>query len=65
VRAAFHDWRDALAVATGAAQVTGIRRRVVRDRVALVWRIVEPTPIPAGLGPGHARQACPICAVAA
>jgi hypothetical protein len=41
VRAAFHEWRDALAVATSAAQVTGIRRKVVRDRVALVWRIQE------------------------
>lgn len=41
MRAAFHNWRDALAVATSAAQVTGIRRRVVRDQVALVWRILE------------------------
>jgi hypothetical protein len=41
VRAAFHEWRDALAVATSAAQVTGIRRRVVRDHAALVWRIQE------------------------
>ena len=41
MRAAFHDWRDALAVATSAAQVTGIRRKVVRDRAELVWRILE------------------------
>lgn len=41
MRASFHEWRDALAVAAGAAQVTGIRRRVFRDPVSLVWRIGE------------------------
>lgn len=44
MRAAFHDWRDALAVATGAAAVTGRRRRVFRDPVDLVWRISEVAP---------------------
>lgn len=47
MRAAFHDWRDALAVAIGAASVTGIRRRVFRDPAVLVWRIGEVTSLTA------------------
>lgn len=41
MRATFHEWRDAFSVAIGAAHVTGIRRKVVRDRATLVWRIEE------------------------
>lgn len=38
---AFHNWRDALYVARGAAGATSIRRTVRRDPVTLVWVVRE------------------------
>ena len=38
---AFHDWRDAISAALGAAGATSIRRKVTRDPVTLVWRVRE------------------------
>ncbi len=38
---AFHNWRDAVSVARGYAESTGIRRSVKRDPIGLVWRVSE------------------------
>jgi formylglycine-generating enzyme required for sulfatase activity len=39
VKAAFVSWRDALALARAAADVTGVRHEVYRDPVTRSWRV--------------------------